>query len=1176
MADKIKGITIEIDAKTDSFSKAMKELKKESNSVKTELKYVNSALKLDPTNTELVKQKQELLAKQIKVTEDNINKMKKAKADADEASKNGTEINQEEYRRLVREISAAEQELKGLNKESNKLANIGDKLTEVGKKGMAVSGALIGVGAAAVTASANVETAAAKASTLFGDVNVDADNLKNKMLELSESTGTAATELYDGLYSALSAGVPATEDMSEALAVMEGSVKLAKAGFTDTDTALSATVKTINAYKLGIDSTEKIQKILIQTQNKGITTVGELGASLSQVTPTAAAFNVNFENVGASLATMTAQGTATAQATTQLNSLIAELGKNGTIAAKNLDKATQGTKYAGKTFKEIMDSGAGLNDVLALLQKSAEKNGLSMVDMFSSIEAGKAALSIMSGEGKTFSDNLKAMSTDADVVGEAYGKVSDTLQEKTKKLQQTVINLGVEAGDILIPFVQSLVENIISLCKWIGNLNDVQKGLVVTIGALVALLPPLLIVIGKIISAIGIITATGVSGWILGIVAAIGLLTAAIIGVTLKTDKEYEAVKKLHKANMQRYDDYQKNKRAAEEQIQADLSQINHIEKLKSELKDLADENGNVTEANQGRVSFILGELNNALGTEYKLTGDQIEKYGELCNSIDNLILKRKAEIILAGQEESYRTAIKGVEEQQEAINQLSKEYDKARNALVEFARTHGTDTYKMTADEVHRYGILRDNLKNVKEELSEADATHKKYTEDITKYENLAAMEPDKLVERWEKRVGIAKEKGKETGESYVEGVKSTDVAPAGEKLVTDLLIAAQEAMWDNQDDFESIGYQAAQGVAIGLQKGTMLPEEASRRLANATVTAMKGKGGFDEHSPSKKTIPIGEDASAGVGVGIKNKTKQLKEAVKKQAEEIVKTYTDYTKAIVDYAAVSVSRFNIWTYENPNATELEKNQMKLAKLREDEARQIDVKQKANDRLYSMNQLYGESSQEGREALVEYYKQSEALAKIQYEINSLSKTISMRPDTFSQTAYDIAESKYNLWLSEHASATESEKLERQKEMLIAQYEEQGKKVQDVNDKLWDEIQISGETSEASMELVDQLYREKTAYNELAKAISEVNNKKDIASVEEYQSYTSLKRDYMPLLSMGYTAQMIENEARKVSGYTGDKTIQVVNNNYGVTQDTAYSVAKRTKNTLEDVAMQGVM
>ena len=61
-----------------------------------------------------------------------------------------------------------------------------------------------------VQAAGSFETSMAKASTLFGDVNVDTENLDKKMLELSSATGLAADELGGALYSALSAGIPVT------------------------------------------------------------------------------------------------------------------------------------------------------------------------------------------------------------------------------------------------------------------------------------------------------------------------------------------------------------------------------------------------------------------------------------------------------------------------------------------------------------------------------------------------------------------------------------------------------------------------------------------------------------------------------------------------------------------------------------------------------------------------------------------------------------------------------------------------------------------------------------------------------------------------------------------------------------------------------------------------------
>lgn len=316
--------------------------------------------------------------------------------------------------------------------------------------------ALAGITLAAVTTSvvnlgAAFESSMAKASTLFGDVAVDTVNLNSDMLELSSTAGKAAEELGEGLYTAPSAGVDVTKDMGGAMDFMTSATKLSVSGFTDVDTAVSATAKVLNAYNMGLDETDRVHKVLMQTQNKGITTVDELGSVLSQVTPTAAAFKVSFETVSAALATMTAQGTSTAQATTQLNQLIAELGKEGTQAQKGLSAATKGTEYAGMSFKQMMEAGVPLNEVLDIMAEYAENNEKNLLDMFSSIEAGKAALAVAGDNSAKFNENLRAMSTESDVVGDAYAKMSDTLSFKGNQIKESAKNVG-------IAFYQSMQE----------------------------------------------------------------------------------------------------------------------------------------------------------------------------------------------------------------------------------------------------------------------------------------------------------------------------------------------------------------------------------------------------------------------------------------------------------------------------------------------------------------------------------------------------------------------------------------------------------------------------------------------------------------------------------------------------------------------------------------------
>lgn len=315
----------------------------------------------------------------------------------------------------------------------------------------AATAAVVKFGSAAVEAASSYEQAFANTSTLIKATGEDLQAISDQILAVSTETGVAAEDLANSVYSAISAGI----DEADAVEFAAKSAKLAAAGFTDTDTALTAVAKTLNAYGLDASHTDEIQKMLIQTQNLGITTVGELGASLAQVTPTAAAFGVSFDQVSAALATMTAQGTPTAQSTTQLNSMIAELGKSGTVASKNFARLTGDIKEGGLTFAEAMEQGWNLNDVLSLFDKEASATGKSMVDMFSSIEAGKAALSVWNGN---FTENLKAMGTDADVVGEAYEKVTNTFEHQSQVLKNTWQNFKIQAGQAILPVINQIAQ----------------------------------------------------------------------------------------------------------------------------------------------------------------------------------------------------------------------------------------------------------------------------------------------------------------------------------------------------------------------------------------------------------------------------------------------------------------------------------------------------------------------------------------------------------------------------------------------------------------------------------------------------------------------------------------------------------------------------------------------
>lgn len=424
---------------------------------------------------------------------------------------------------------------------------LGGESSDAGKKagdsiagslGKTLKGALVklGIGKMIMDGIGNAsefETGMAKVSTLFTG---DADQLAalgDEVLGLSSKYGLSANTLAEAAYSAESAGIP----MGDLGAILDNSAKLAMAGFTDVDTALSATAKTMNAYgESGSEAMGKVSKVLMQTQNLGITTVGELGASLANVTPTAAAMGVSFEQVGAAMAQMTAAGVPTAQATTQLRAAMTELGKKGTSADKAFRKAAKGTKYAGMSFQQAMANGATLGDVFGMMQTYADKSGKSMVDLWGSVEAGNAAMMIASDLDK-FNSNLEQMGTDADVVDEAYGKMSDTFGTSMNRLKESAKNFVTAlftGGDISKSFdgmLSSLGDVGKKLITWLStglktlgeNLPDLMKQLVDFAGSLIESLGEVNWVEVATTLVTGIIGAAGALG-----TGIVNLITGAI------------------------------------------------------------------------------------------------------------------------------------------------------------------------------------------------------------------------------------------------------------------------------------------------------------------------------------------------------------------------------------------------------------------------------------------------------------------------------------------------------------------------------------------------------------------------------------------------------------------------------------------------------------------------
>lgn len=533
--NRIKGITIEIGGDTTGLDKALSGVNKQIRTTQQELRDVERLLKLDPTNTELLAQRQKLLQQAVEGTSEKLKSLKEAEKQAQEQFQRG-EISEQQYNALKREIIDTEEKLNGLEdaaKKSNAtMAQIGataDKIAQGAQKvsdaTRAVSVAAAGVLTASAALSVQFEDSFAKVSTLLDEGQTDFAAYKQAIIAGSNETGIAVNEYAEAVYSSISASV----DQADAVQFTASMAKLAKGGFTDLSKAVDVTTTVINGYGLAASEAEGITDVLVQTQNLGKTTVDELANSMGKVIPTAAAANYSFEELGAAYAQLTKNGIATAESGTYLRSMLSELTKSGSIT----DKALR--DLSGKGFAELKAEGTSTADILNMLSDYAKRNGKSLKDMFGSVEAGSAALVLARNDGQDYIEMLNAMESSTGAAQKAFDKVSSTSGARMKKSLNEIKNAAIELGDVLAPAIEGVVSVMEDVSGWMGSLSEGQLKLIAGTAAVVAAISPIAGIVSGIAGAVsklsGLLNLNPVILAITAAVAVAGALGAAFVAL---------------------------------------------------------------------------------------------------------------------------------------------------------------------------------------------------------------------------------------------------------------------------------------------------------------------------------------------------------------------------------------------------------------------------------------------------------------------------------------------------------------------------------------------------------------------------------------------------------------------------------------------------------------------
>lgn len=289
----------------------------------------------------------------------------------------------------------------------------------------------------AFTGGTAFESAMAKVGTIADTTKVPLESLSSQVLQVSGDMHIGANEIAEAAYQAISAG----QDTGNAVAFAGQASMLATAGFTSTTSAVDILTTALNAYGKGADEAGHVSDVLLTTQNLGKTSVDELAGSMGRVIPLAAAYNVSMENLSSGLAIMTANGIATAEASTYTKSMLNELGDTGSTVGKILQQQT------GKSFAELNADGKSLGDVLQVLYDSVGGNATKFAGLWSSVEAGTGALSLASSGADKFNGVLQQMQADSGATQTAYDTMTDTMAYKLDGVKTNAQNLGTALFD---------------------------------------------------------------------------------------------------------------------------------------------------------------------------------------------------------------------------------------------------------------------------------------------------------------------------------------------------------------------------------------------------------------------------------------------------------------------------------------------------------------------------------------------------------------------------------------------------------------------------------------------------------------------------------------------------------------------------------------------------------
>ena len=760
---KVRGLLIEIGGDTTKLQTALKDVDKTTASLSKELKGINTLLKFDPSNTTLLNQKTKVLSESIEETEKRLSALQQAQEKLDSS---GIDKNSAEYRDLQREIESTTQKLSKLKTESsnwtkagqalenfgNKIYSVGSVIDSVGNKlTMGLTLPIVALGTYAVKAAIDYESAFAGVRKTVDATEEEFQEFSDGIIAMSKELPSSATEIAAVAEAAGQLGI----QNDALLSFTRTMIDLGEATNLTSDEAATQLARFANITQMSQQNFDKLGSSVVALGNNFATTEAEIVAMALRLAGAGKQVNMSEAEILGFAAALSSVGIEAEAGGSAFSKVMLRIESD---IATNSDYLKEWAKVADMSIDEFVnlwknDAAQALSvfiQGLSTLESRGENAivmlsdlGLSEVRVRDSLLRASNASSVFTSALET---STNAWNENVALTNEAEQRYKTT-QSQIDIAKNRFDALAMSLADGLLPHINDLLGFLGDLADDFANMSEEEQEAILKNIALVAAIGPFVKIAGTLTKGIGKVTkglgtfsksivlakngigdATGSAATlakvIQSLISPIGLLVTAIGGAlaigaiasNYMTEEEQQ-IKDLSDEIKKQTEARKELAKERQIELESSLREVDNVERLTHELSNLVDVNGKVKEGYEGRVDFILGELNNAMGTEYKVVDGIIEKYDELSDSIDLLIAKKKASIILESQEGDYEDAIKNIDEYTSKLTEAQQKVTEAQEsynaALKEYESSAGLP-------ERDRF-LLKESLDRNKESLDTA-----------------------------------------------------------------------------------------------------------------------------------------------------------------------------------------------------------------------------------------------------------------------------------------------------------------------------------------------------------------------------------------------------------------------------------------------------------------------